>query len=142
MTQTQTTSQSVHHVALWHSMVFSDADRMLDWLRLVGFAELATYRDEADASVVVHAEWLWPAPGGGVGGGIMFGSARPEAGVDNAGSSAAYLVSDDPDGVVARAVEGGGTLVRAVVDQDYGGRGGTVSDPEGNHWSVGSYHPR
>jgi uncharacterized glyoxalase superfamily protein PhnB len=28
-----------------------------------------------------------------------------------------------------------------MVDQDYGGRGGSVTDPEGNHWSFGSYQP-
>jgi uncharacterized glyoxalase superfamily protein PhnB len=142
MTQTQTTSQSAAHLAVWHSMAFEDAEAMIGWLRAVGFTELATYRDEADASVVVHAEWGWPGPDGGLGGGIMFGSLRAGGAVDNAGRSAAYLVSEDPDGVVARAVEAGGTLVREVVDNDYGGRGGTVEDPEGNHWSVGSYRPR
>jgi len=29
-----------------------------------------------------------------------------------------------------------------MVDQDYGGRGGSVEDPEGNHWSFGSYQPQ
>jgi uncharacterized glyoxalase superfamily protein PhnB len=28
-----------------------------------------------------------------------------------------------------------------MVDQDYGGRGGTVQDPEGNSWSFGDYQP-
>ena len=50
-------------------------------------------------------------------------------------------MTDDPDGFVARAVEAGGTVVKELVDNDYGGRGGSVADPEGNTWSVGSYQP-
>ena len=122
---------------LWHTMAFADAEKMMTWLAAVGFTEHATYRDEDDASVVVHAEWLWPG-----GGGVMFGSRRPDGAVDNVGRSAAYLVVEDPDAVFARAVAAGATVERPMVDQDYGGRGGSVSDPEGNHWSFGSYQPQ
>lgn len=121
---------------LWHTMTFADAEKMMAWLAAIGFAEHATYRDDQDPSVVAHAEWLWPG-----GGGIMFGSQRPGGAVDNIGRSAAYLVTDDPDAVFARAVEAGATVERELVDQDYGGRGGSVADPEGNHWSFGSYQP-
>jgi len=124
-------------IKLWHTMAFADADRMIEWLKAIGFTEHATYRDEKDPSVVVHAEWLWPG-----GGGIMFGSQRPDGAVDNVGRSAAYLVTDDPDGVFERAVRAGGSVEREMVDQDYGGRGGSVADPEGNHWSFGSYQPQ
>ena len=58
------------------------------------------------------------------------------------GGSAAYLVTDDPDGVFDSAVAAGASVVRPMQDQDYGGRGGSVADPEGNHWSFGSYQPR
>lgn len=122
---------------LWHTMSFADADRMIAWLTAVGFTEHATYRDDTDPSVVVHAEWLWPG-----GGGLMFGSSRPGGVVDNVGRSAAYLVVQDADAVVGRAVEAGASLQCEVVDQDYGGRGGSVTDPEGNHWSFGSYQPQ
>ncbi|WP_206422718.1 VOC family protein [Nocardioides pantholopis] len=117
-------------------MSVRDADAMIAWLSAVGFVEHATYRDQADPSVVVHAEWLWPG-----GGGLMFGSQRPDAAVDNVGGSAAYLVADDPDAVFEAALAAGGTVQRAMEDQDYGGRGGSVADPEGNHWSFGSYQP-
>jgi uncharacterized glyoxalase superfamily protein PhnB len=123
-------------IKLWHSMAFSDADRMIEWLKAVGFTEHATYRADHDPSVVVHAEWLWPG-----GGGIMFGSRRPGAAIDNVGVSAAYLVTDDPDAVFERAVAAGARVEREMVDQDYGGRGGSVADPEGNHWSFGDYQP-
>jgi uncharacterized glyoxalase superfamily protein PhnB len=123
-------------IRLWHTMSFRDADAMIAWLSAVGFVEHMTYRDENDASVVVHAEWLWPG-----GGGIMFGSQRDEGVVRNVGGSAAYLVMDDPDAVFDRAVSAGATVIRSMRDEDYGGRGGSVEDPEGNHWSFGSYQP-
>lgn len=107
------------------------------WLSAIGFAEHATYRDEADPTVVTHSEWLWPE-----GGGIMFGSLRADGVVRNVGGSAAYLVTADPDAVFDRAVAAGASVVRPMVEQDYGGRGGSVADPEGNHWSFGSYQPR
>jgi uncharacterized glyoxalase superfamily protein PhnB len=120
----------------WQTFSFRDADAMMRWLGAVGFVEHATYRADDDPAVVVHAEWLWPG-----GGGIMFGSQRPDGVVTNVGGSAAYLVTDDPDGVFDRAVAAGASVVRPMVDQDYGGRGGSVEDPEGNHWSFGSYQP-
>ncbi|MCD4527402.1 VOC family protein [Nocardioides sp. cx-173] len=133
MTSTTSRAADIRH---WQSMSFRDADAMMRWLGALGFTEHATYRDEHDPSVVVHAEWVW------AGGGVMFGSERPDAAVDNAGGSAAYLVTDDPDDLFERAVAAGARVLRPMVDQDYGGRGGSVIDPEGNHWSFGSYQPR
>ena len=121
----------------WQTMTFRDADAMIAWLGAVGFIEHATYRSQDDPTVVEHAEWLWPG-----GGGIMFGTQRPDGAVTNVGGSAAYHVVDDPDAVFDRAVEAGAKVLRPMVDQDYGGRGGSVEDPEGNHWSFGSYQPR
>ncbi len=125
-------------VKLWHTMTFADAEAMMTWLRAVGFVEHETFRDEADPSTVVHAEWVWPAGGGG----LMFGSQREDSVVDNVGCSAAYLVTDAPDAVFDAALAAGGTVLKAMEDQDFGGRGGSLADPEGNHWSIGSYQPR
>ncbi|QIG45932.1 glyoxalase [Nocardioides anomalus] len=110
---------------------------MIGWLSAVGFAEHATYRSETDPGVVEHAEWLWP-PGGGV----MFGSRRDAGALDNVGGSAVYLVTDDVEGVFTRAVEAGATVEREPAEQPYGGRGASVRDPEGNHWSFGGYQPQ
>lgn len=122
---------------LWPTMTFRDCDRMATWLAAVGFTEHATYRDEQDPAVVVHAEWVHPG-----GGGLMFGSPRDDSPVAGPGASSVYLVVDDPDTVVEAAVAAGAEVVRGVVDEDHGGRGGSVRDPEGNHWSFGSYQPR
>jgi uncharacterized glyoxalase superfamily protein PhnB len=48
-------------------------------------------------------------------------------------------VTDDPDAVYERALAAGATVLRQIRDEDYGGRGFTVQDPEGNQWSFGSY---
>ena len=124
-------------VHVWHSLSFRDAGPMIEWLTAIGFTEHATYRDEQDPSVVHHAEWLWPH-----GGGIMFGSERDGGDAHTSvGTASAYLVTPEPDAVFDRAVASGGSVLRPMVDQDYGGRGGTVADPEGNTWSLGDYQP-
>ena len=132
-----TDTPDVSGTTLWHTFSVRDADAMMVWLRAIGFTEHATYRDEQDPSVVVHAEWAWPG-----GGGIMFGSVRDDAaGASGPGTAACYLVSDAPDALFDAAVAAGADVVRPMVDQDYGGRGGTVRDPEGNQWSFGDYQP-
>lgn len=124
-------------VKLWQTLSFRDADAMIRWLAEVGFVEHTTYRDDNDPSVVVHAEWLWPG-----GGGVMFGSHRPNPDWPlEPGGAGTYLVTDDPDAVFERAVAAGATVVREPRDEEYGGRGGVVLDPEGNRWSFGSYQP-
>ena len=124
-------------IKLWHILSFHDADAMIAWLAAVGFEEKSVHRDDRDPTHVVHAEMVWPG-----GGGIMFGS--HEEGHDlglRPGCGAAYLVTDDPDAAFAAAVAAGATVQREMVDQEYGGRGGSVADPEGNHWSFGNYQP-
>ena len=46
------------------------------------------------------------------------------------------LVVDDPDGVAARAVEHGASMVFEVADQFYGHREGRLEDPFGHLWIV------
>lgn len=123
-------------VKLWHTLSVRDADAMMAWFAAVGFIEHATSRDEHDPAVVHHAEWLWPG-----GGGIMFGTQRPESGLQGTGPAACYLVTAAPAAVFDAAVAAGGTVERVMVEQDYGGLGGSVRDPEGNHWSFGDYQP-
>ncbi|WP_406021409.1 glyoxalase [Nocardioides sp. NBC_00850] len=126
-------TNDVAKIKYWQSMAFQDAETMMTWLSAIGFVEHATYRE---GGIVHHAEWLWPG-----GGGLMFGQVREDGGIKNTGASSAYLVTDDPDAVFDKAVAAGATVDRPMVDQDYGGRGGTVTDPEGNSWSIGSYQP-
>jgi len=120
---------------LWVTLSYRDADAGLAWLKAVGFTERAVFRDDADPSIVHHAELAWPE-----GGGVMLGSQRPRPGwPDRAGTGSAYAVTDDVDGTYAAALAAGGSSLREPEDQDYGGRACVVRDPEGNLWSFGSY---
>ena len=55
------------------------------------------------------------------------------------GTSSMYVVVDDPNAVYARATDLGATITRELTDSDYGSRGFSVRDPDGNGWSFGTY---
>ncbi|HEY3013710.1 MAG TPA: VOC family protein [Nocardioides sp.] len=127
---------------LFHSLTFADVPAAIEFLEAVGFTKRGVYAD--DAGVVVHAQYDW-----GDSGGIMFGAKRsdrasgnPDGFVDSTGHSQCYCVvgtDAEVDEVYARAMAAGATSVRQPEDEDYGGRGCTVRDREGNQWSFGSY---
>jgi uncharacterized glyoxalase superfamily protein PhnB len=52
-----------------------------------------------------------------------------------------YIVVDDPDAHYEGARGAGAEIVLELKDEDYGSRGYTVRDPEGNLWTVGTYRP-
>jgi PhnB protein len=58
-------------------------------------------------------------------------SVRPPVGL--------LLYVDDVDDVFARAVAAGATVVRAIHDQFYGDRSGTVTDPFGHLWTIATH---
>ena len=73
---------------------------------------------------------------------VMVSEEYPESGIVGpqtlGGTTVAiYLHVDDCDAAIARAVKGGGTLVRAPQDHFYGERSGTVRDPFGHDWLIG-----
>ncbi|MCB0978887.1 MAG: glyoxalase [Acidimicrobiales bacterium] len=124
-------------IGLWQTIRCRDADAVIAWLTAIGFTEHAVYRDEKDESLIVHAELLWPG-----GGGVMLGSMRDSGEWKrDPGSAGTYLVTEDPDGVYAKALAAGAEGVQEPRDEDYGGRGAAVRDLEGNLWSFGSYAP-
>ena len=49
------------------------------------------------------------------------------------------MVTDEPDALFERATAAGAEVARGLRDEDYGSRGFTVRDPEGNLWSFGTY---
>jgi uncharacterized glyoxalase superfamily protein PhnB len=126
------------HPSVWPVLAYRDARGAIDFLaKAFGFEERACYALEDDANVVVHAEMRWPD-----GGGIMFGSAgRDDSpfGQRAPGNDSVYVVCDDPDALFERATAAGAEVVRYLRDEDYGSRGFTVRDPEGNLWSFGTY---
>ncbi len=91
-----------------------------------------------DSGVVHHAELRWPT-----GGGLMLGDARPSDDELHAqlptGPASVYVVCDEPDVLFERAQSRGAEVLQGLKDEDYGSRGFTVRDPEGNVWSFGTY---
>lgn len=124
--------------AVWPILSFRDARAAMTFLRdAFGFVETTVIARESDPSIIEHAEMRWP-----LGGGIMFGTAGKDDtpfGQRAPGTDCVYVVCDDPDGLFARATAAGAQVVRGLVDEDYGSRGFSVSDPEGNLWSFGTY---
>ena len=53
-------------------------------------------------------------------------------------SVSVHLYVEDCDAVFNRAVEAGGTVIMPPTDMFWGDRHGTVRDPEGHLWSIGT----
>jgi uncharacterized glyoxalase superfamily protein PhnB len=120
---------------VWPTLRARDARALIRFLvDAFGFEETAVY---GDGDMVEHAQLSWP-PGGGV----MLGSVRDSP--DDPwpvppGSFGAYAVTDEPDALRDRALAAGARLLQDLEDTDYGSRGFSVLDPEGNRWSFGTY---
>jgi uncharacterized glyoxalase superfamily protein PhnB len=131
-------SKDMNSPAVWPTLSYRDAHAAIAFLvEAFGFEERAVYARDDDSTVVEHAELRWP-----LGGGIMFGSAGKDDspfGRRQPGNDSVYVVCDDPDALFARATAAGAEVVRGLADEDYGSRGFTVRDPEGNLWSFGTY---
>ena len=124
--------------AIWPCLAFGDARASIQFLvDAFGFEEKTVYSRDDDPSIVDHCELRWP-----LGGGIMGGTAGKD---DSAfgrrapGDDSVYVVCDDPDALFARATAAGAEVVRELKDEDYGARGFTVRDLDGNLWSFGTY---
>jgi uncharacterized glyoxalase superfamily protein PhnB len=134
MSDTETTTNTP---TLWPVITCKDAESELRFLRAAfGFEEALVVRgEEGDGRAVHHAEMKWP-----LGGGVMFGSPRPpEDDPFPRGPVSLYVVCDDPDGLLERATKAGAEIVVPITDEDYGSRGFSARDPEGNVWSFGTY---
>jgi len=119
---------------VWPTLRASDALGLIKFLtEALGFEATAVH---ADGGQVHHAELAWP-PGGG----IMLGSVRPgdQSAVTRPGNFSAYVVTGDPDALHARAVAHGAKVTQELYDTDYGSRDFAIEDPEGNHWTFGTY---
>jgi uncharacterized glyoxalase superfamily protein PhnB len=124
---------------------YHDAPAAIEWLcRAFGFERQLVVPGEG--GTIAHAQLSF---GNGM---IMLGSAgehgnaydevvktpRETGGVVTQG---AYVIVDDPDAHYQRAVAAGAKIVLDIEDKDYGGRGYTCRDLEGNVWSFGDYDP-
>jgi len=123
---------------VWPILTYRDARAAIAFLRdAFGFEERAAYARDGDESIIEHAEMAWP-----LGGGVMFGTAGKDDGPFGSrapGNDCVYVVCEDPDALFERATAAGAEVVAGLKDEDYGSRGFTVRDPEGNLWSFGTY---
>src|SRR4030088_709689 len=104
---------------VWPTLRARDARALIRFLvDAFGFEETVVY---GEGDLVHHAQLSWP-PGGG----IMLGSAGPQ-GAEGArplqpGSFGAYIVTDDPDRLLARAKAAGAEVISELRETDYGSR--------------------
>jgi len=123
------------------TMRYRDPAAAVDWLcRAFGFER---HLVAGEGGSVEHAQLTF---GNGM---IMLGPMRddefgrlvtvPEPG--GRATQSAYVVVADADAHHERAVAAGATVVFPLFDADYGGRGYSCLDPEGQLWSFGTYDP-
>jgi uncharacterized glyoxalase superfamily protein PhnB len=123
---------------IFPTLRYNDAHAAIDLLvNAFGFTERAVYED--DNGVVQHAELAY---GDGM---IMVGDAPREPDTNRLdmpiGGGSVYIVIDDPDAHYERAKTAGVKIRRELRDEDYGSRGYSAEDAEGNLWSFGTYRP-
>lgn len=121
---------------------YADAASAIDWLcRAFGFERHVV--DQAEDGTIGHAQLTY---GNGM---VMVGTARDDAWgklqktvkATGVATGAICVVVPDADAHHARAVAAGARVVMELEDHDYGGRGYTCLDPEGNVWNFGTYDP-
>ena len=120
--------------AIYPCLCYQDAHAAIDWLERA-FGARRCQVHEGDDGAVHHAELDFD---GGI---VMMSSARAGGLSWSTGAASLYLVVGDPDAHHARAAQAGAEIVRELRDEDYGSRGYTARDPEGNLWSFGTYDP-
>jgi uncharacterized glyoxalase superfamily protein PhnB len=116
---------------------YEDADAAIAWLKhAYGAEEVAVHKGEDGA--VQHMELSFE--GGIVMGGTK-GAGQLASKTDQGHPIWIYLVISDPDAHHERAVAAGAEVVIPLSDEEYGSRGYTALDLEGNVWSFGTYRP-
>ncbi|EGD54810.1 VOC family protein [Gordonia neofelifaecis] len=120
---------------IWAGITSDEPIALRNWLESIGFTPGILVEGDGDGEVM-HSEMLWPD-----GGRVMIHSANKTDKTFHTpvGSGNLYVVVTDPDAVYARASELGARVVRDMAEEDYGSRGFSIADPEGNVWSFGTY---
>jgi uncharacterized glyoxalase superfamily protein PhnB len=120
---------------------YRDAKGAIEWLcAAFGFERHLVVEDGEGG--IAHAQLRL---GNGM---IMLGSARDDEfgrlqGPATGGpvTQSAYIVVREIDAHYHRAVAAGAVIKVAIRDEDYGGRGYSCWDPQGQLWNFGSYDP-
>ena len=121
MDTTPQQSRTDHNV--WAAIFADDPLALRAWLVGIGFEEGIVRPDED-----------------GVGRVMVSTRATKEQEWEGVGRVSLYVVTADPAAVHERAVAAGATITRPLKNEsDYESRGFSCTDPEGNHWSFGTY---
>jgi uncharacterized glyoxalase superfamily protein PhnB len=118
---------------------YDDAPAALEWLeRAFGFHK--TMEVPGPNGTIAHAQMSF---GTGV---IMLGSARGATSAEEPSDvlvarHGIYVAVDDADAHLERAKAADAEITRELEDTDYGSREYSARDPEGYHWSFGTYRP-
>jgi uncharacterized glyoxalase superfamily protein PhnB len=118
---------------IWPGISCTDAHAARAWLAGIGFDEGILVPGEKPDEIM-HSEMIWPE-----GGRVMVHSQCAGDLAGGPGTCSCYIVTADPDAAYEKARAAGARIVRELEDTDYGSRGFTVSDPEGNTFSFGTY---
>ena len=127
------------------SLRYSDAAKAVDWL-CDAFAFERQLVVPGEDGAIIHAQLRF---GNGM---VMLGSGgghdgpfdqrvQPPNNPDQVRPSSLYVIVDDADSHCTRARSAGAEIIMEPEDADYGGRGYTCLDPEGNVWTFGTYDP-
>jgi len=122
-------------------MRYNDAQAAIDWLcATFGFTRHLVIEDGAGG--IAHAQLRF---GNGM---IMLASARDDEfgrlqrpPTTDSVTQSPYIIVSDIDEHYARAKAAGATITMEIKDEDYGGRGYSCRDPQGQLWNFGSYDP-
>ena len=118
-------------------LICDDAAKAIDFYKKA-FAAVEKVRIPAPGGRIGHAEiQIGDSP-------IMLADEHPEIGALSprriGGSPVSIMLYvEDVDRVVERTLAAGAKLVRPVKDQFYGDRSGTVTDPAGHIWHIGTH---
>ena len=127
------------------SLRYADAAKAIDWL-CDAFAFERHLVVPGEDGAIAHAQLSF---GNGM---LMLGSGghhgrpfddlvQPAKARDTIRTSSLYVIVKDVDAHCTRARAAGAEIMDEPRDEDYGGRGYTCRDIEGNVWTFGSYDP-
>jgi PhnB protein len=118
-------------------LIVRDAAKAITWYeKALGAKE--RFRMDGPNGTIGHAELQ---VGDSV---LMLADEAPEMGAQApqsvGGSPVGFMIYvEDCDRAFARALEAGATVERPLKDQFYGDRSGTIVDPFGHKWTIGSH---
>ncbi len=126
------------------NLIYSDANAAVDFVKTAfGFTEHGVFKDEMGN--IIHAQLVL---GKAL---VMINPFNPHTAfgkmlniprnLNGFNTQTPYFIIENVDSHYQKAMANGAKIVMDIKDEDYGGRGYSCKDPEGNIWSFGSYNP-